>query len=162
MALLSVGSEAPDVEARRPDGSTVRLRDLRGRYVLVYFYPKDMTPGCTAEACGLNDHLEDLRTCGAEVIGVSVDGWDAHRRFQERYGLKFALAADPDRRLAAAYGVGRMLGVLPVVQRVSFLVGPDGCVVEVWPSVKPKEHAAEVLQAVRRHGGRGSGVGAPS
>lgn len=151
MALLPIGSPAPDFEARRADGSTIRLSDLRGRYVLVYFYPKDMTPGCTAEACALNERLDDLEECGADVIGVSFDGWESHRRFQERHGLRFALASDSDRRIARAYGVGQVLGILPVAQRVSFLVGPDGRIVEVWPTVKPKRHAAEVLEAVRQH-----------
>ena len=151
MPMLTPGDTAPDVEGRRPDGSALRLSDLRGRHVLVYFYPKDETPGCTAEACSLNDSLQDLAESGADVIGVSADSWDSHRRFQERHGLRFALAADPGKRIAAAYGVGRMLGVLPVFKRVSFLVGPDGRIVEVWPSVRPSTHAQEVLAAVRRH-----------
>jgi peroxiredoxin Q/BCP len=149
--LLSPGDPAPDVEGRRPDGTELRLSDLRDRYVLVYFYPKDDTPGCTTEACSLNHSLQDLTDSGADVIGVSADSWDSHRRFQEKHGLRFALAADPDKRIAAAYGVGRMLGVLPVFKRVSFLVGPDGRIVEVWPSVRPSTHAQEVLEAVRRH-----------
>ena len=157
--MLAVGDVAPDFEARRPDGSPVRLADLRGRMVLVYFYPKDDTPGCTAEACSLNDNLGDLAGSGAEVIGVSVDSWESHQRFQERYGLGFALASDQDRSIGQAYGVGRMMGVLPVARRQSFLVGPDGRVVETWPSVKPKNHAAEVLEAVRRHGAVGTEAG---
>ena len=151
MSLLSPGDAAPDVEGRRPDGSSLRLSDLRGRHVLVYFYPRDDTPGCTAEACSLNDSLQDLTDSGADVIGVSADSWDSHRRFSEKHGLRFALAADPDRKVASAYGVGRMLGVLPLFKRVSFLVGPDGRIVEVWPGVKPATHATEVLEAVRRH-----------
>lgn len=150
MSLLSTGDIAPDVEGRRADGSPLRLSDLRGRHVLVYFYPKDGTPGCTAEACSLRDSLQDLTDSGADVIGVSADSWEAHRRFQEKHGLQFALAADPDRTIADAYGVGRMLGVLPVFKRVSFLVGPDGRIAEVWPSVRPSTHAQEVLEAVRR------------
>lgn len=150
--MLQPGDAAPDFEARRRDGSAVRLSDLRGRFVLVYFYPKDNTPGCTAEACSLNDHLDDLRNSGAEVIGVSFDTQEAHQRFQERHGLGFALASDRDHAIAADYDVGRRLGVLPVSRRSSFLVGPEGRVVETWPSVSPKQHAAEVLAAVRRHG----------
>ena len=151
MPLLTPGTPAPDFEARRPDGSAVRLSDLRGSYVLVYFYPKDMTPGCTTEACSLNDHLDELQGTGAEVIGVSFDGWESHRRFQEKHGLRFALAADGAHGIAAAYGVGRMLGILPVARRVSFLVDPSGAIVEVWPAVKPRQHVDEVLNAVRRH-----------
>jgi len=151
MALLAAGTPAPDFEALRPDMTTIRLSDLRGRYVLVYFYPKDMTPGCTTEACSLNDHLDELQQSGAEVIGVSFDGWESHHRFQEKHGLRFALAADGAHGIAASYGVGRMLGILPVARRVSFLVDPRGVIVEVWPAVKPRQHADEVLESVRRH-----------
>jgi peroxiredoxin Q/BCP len=157
MALLTPGTPAPDLEARAADGRAVRLSELRGRHVLVYFYPRDNTPGCTAEACSLNRHLDELGDCGADVIGVSTDSEDSHRRFAQRHGLGFALASDQDRSISRAYGVGRVLGVLPMVQRVSFLVTPDGTVAEVWPSVTPSRHAAEVLEAVRRRGaGQGS------
>jgi thioredoxin-dependent peroxiredoxin len=150
MPLLSPGALAPDLEARTADGRTVRLSELRGRHVLVYFYPRDNTPGCTAEACSLDRHLDDLGDCGADVIGVSVDSPESHRRFAERHGLRFALASDSDRGISRAYGVGRMLGLLPLHQRVSFLVGPDGTIAQVWPSVSPARHAGEVLEAVRR------------
>jgi len=153
MALLPPGTPAPDFEARRPDGSTVRLSELRGRFALVYFYPKDNTPGCTVEACSLNRSIDDLEACGAEVIGVSFDSIDSHRQFQQRYDLRFPLAADRDHAIARAYGVPRMLGILPVAKRVSFLVDPEGRIAEVWPSVNPQRHAADVLAAVRRLGG---------
>jgi thioredoxin-dependent peroxiredoxin len=159
MALLAPGDPAPDLEARTAEGGTVRLSELRGRHVLVYFYPRDGTPGCTAEACSLNRHLDDLSGCGAEVIGVSVDGLEAHRRFAEKHGLRFALASDSDRSISRAYGVGRMLGLLPLHQRVSFLVGPDGTVAQVWPSVSPARHAEEVLEAVRRRTAGAAGAG---
>ncbi len=150
MSLLTPGDVAPEVAGRRPDGSPLHLGDLRGRWVLVYFYPKDDTPGCTAEACSLNDNLQDLTASGADVIGVSTDSWESHARFSEKHGLRFALAADPDKSVAQAYGVGRMLGLLPLFKRVSFLVDPDGRIAQVWPSVKPATHAAEVLATVRR------------
>ena len=160
MALLGIGDPAPDVTARRRDGSTVKLSDLRGRHVLVYFYPKDDTPGCTAEACGLNDNLTSLTESGADVIGVSTDSWESHQRFANKYGLEFALASDSDSSIRKAYGVGKMLGILPVTQRVSFLVGPDGTVVQVWPSVKAADHAAEVLAEVQRRSAAGSAASA--
>lgn len=151
MTLLTPGTPAPDIEARRKDGDPFRLSDLRGRSVLVYFYPKDDTPGCTTESCSLNDSLDDFTAAGADVIGVSTDDWESHGRFQEKYGLKFGLASDSDGAISKAYGVGRGAGgLLPMLKRVSFLVAPDGTVAEVWPSVKPAEHAAEVLAAVRR------------
>lgn len=159
MALLTPGTPAPDIEARRRDGQQLRLSDLRGRHVLVYFYPKDDTPGCTAEACSLNDGLDDFASAGADVIGVSTDGWESHARFQEKYGLRFGLAADSDRSIAKAYGVGRSGGVLPMAKRVSFLVSPDGTIADVWPSVQPAQHAAEVLAAVQRRSGKGPAAG---
>ncbi|MGH7723012.1 MAG: peroxiredoxin [Candidatus Dormibacteria bacterium] len=149
MALLEIGDQTPDISARRRDGSTLQLSSLRGRYVLVYFYPKDDTPGCTAEACGLNDNLSALTESGADVIGVSADSWDSHRRFAEKYGLEFALASDRDQAIRKAFGVSRMMGVLPVTQRVSFLVGPDGRIAHVWPHVNAARHPAEVLAEVR-------------
>ena len=153
MALLSIGDDAPDIEARRRDGTTVRLSSLRGRQVLVYFYPKDDTPGCTAEACGLNDNLSALTESGADVIGVSTDSWESHQRFSEKYGLEFALASDADGTIRRAYGVGKVMGVLPVTQRVSLLVGPDGKVAHVWPRVSASRHAADVLAEVQRRTG---------
>ncbi len=150
MTLLEVGDRAPDINARRRDGSSLRLSSLRGRHVLVYFYPKDDTPGCTAEACALNDNLSALTESGADVIGVSTDSWRSHTRFAEKYGLEFGLASDSDHSIRRAYGVGRMMGILPVVQRVSFLVGPDGRIARVWPHVNAARHAAEVLDEVRR------------
>ncbi len=158
MNLLTAGTPAPDIEARQQDGTPLRLSDLRGRHVLVFFYPKDDTPGCTAEACSLNDNLEDLTSAGADVIGVSTDSWESHTRFQAKYGLRFALASDADHSISAAYGVGRSAGVLPMAKRVSFLVGPDGTVAEVWPSVDPKSHTAEVLAAVQLHSGPATSV----
>lgn len=155
MALLAIGDQAPDITARRRDGSELTLSSLRGRRVLVYFYPKDDTPGCTAEACGLNDNLAALTESGADVIGVSTDSWESHQRFSEKFGLEFALASDRDHAIRSAYGVGRMLGVLPVAQRVSFLVGPDGRIEQVWPQVNASAHADEVLAEVRRRAAEG-------
>jgi peroxiredoxin Q/BCP len=150
MTLLAIGDQAPEITARHRDGSQLTLSSLRGRHVLVYFYPKDDTRGCTAEARGLNDNLAALSEIGADVIGVSTDSWASHRRFAEKYGLEFALASDSDHAIRKAYGVGRMLGSLPVVQRVSFLIGPDGRIAHVWAHVNAARHAADVLEEVRR------------
>ena len=150
MALLDVGATAPDITARRRDGTELTLRSLRGRWVLVYFYPKDDTPGCTAEACGLRDSLQELTEIGADVIGVSLDSWESHQRFADKYGLEFGLAADTDSEIRSAYGVGRMLGILPVTQRVSFLVDPEGRVAHVWPRAGTSGHAEQVLTELRR------------
>ena len=162
MALLATGDTAPDIEARRRDGTTLRLSELRGRHVLVYFYPKDDTPGCTAEACGLNDNVAALTESGADVIGVSQDSWESHQRFATKHELEFALASDRDGSIRRAYGVGRMLGILPLAQRVSFLVDPEGRVARVWPSVSPAGHAADVLAEVRSRTGPAAGAASPA
>ncbi len=153
MTPLTPGTPAPDIEARRKDGEALRLSDLRGRHVLVYFYPKDDTPGCTVEACSLNDNLDDFTSAGAEVIGVSTDNWKSHARFQDKYGLRFGLASDADGAISTAYGVGRR--VSGSLQRVSFLVAPDGTIAQVWPAVKPAEHASQVLAAVQSRAATG-------
>jgi thioredoxin-dependent peroxiredoxin len=149
MTMLPVGSLAPDIHARNADGA-ITLSQLRGRYVLVYFYPKDDTPGCVAEARALNDALDDLEGCGADVIGVSTQGESSHDKFRAKYGLRFALASDADRSIADAYGVGKALGFLPLAARQSFLVDPNGKIAHTWPRIlNPGNHAAEVLSVVQ-------------
>jgi peroxiredoxin Q/BCP len=150
MGLLEVGDKAPEVAAKDADGNDVSLSDLQGRWVLVYFYPKDDTPGCTAEACSLNDSLDDLSECGADVIGVSTQGDASHTKFRTKYGLKFALAADTDGAISKAYGAHKSLGPLSMAARISYLVGPDGMIAHVWPQVSPGKHAEEVLETVKR------------
>lgn len=148
--MLEPGSPAPDFAATRPDGSTVRLSDLRGSKVVVYFYPKDDTPGCTAQACSLRDGEMQLHAHGIAVIGVSTDDAASHERFTEKYSLPFPLAADTDKAIATAYGVwgerslyGRIfLGV----KRTTFLIGENGTIVDVIKRPDTKNHADEVLR----------------
>jgi peroxiredoxin Q/BCP len=158
MEHLAIGDAAPEITARDADGNEVTLSGLRGHWVLVYFYPKDDTPGCTIEACTLNDTLGDLRDCGADVIGVSTQDDESHGKFRAKFGLQFALAADTDGAIMEAYKVGHSMGVLPLAARVSYLVGPDGKVAYVWPHVTPKDHAAEVLETVKRLSSQTSGA----
>ena len=148
-----VGELAPEAVARDDEGREVRLGHLyREGPVLVYFYPKADTPGCTAEACSLRDEFAALSERGVRVVGVSADGPSAQRRFKEKYRLPFTLLADEDKKIVEAYGVwgeksfmGRKyLGT----NRVTFLIGPDGKIRKIWPLVKPEEHAAEVLAAL--------------
>jgi peroxiredoxin Q/BCP len=150
MGLLEIGDQAPEVRAKDADGNDVSLGGLKGRWVLVYFYPRDDTPGCTTEACSLNDSLDDLSECGADVIGVSTQGDASHVKFRNKYGLKFALAADPDGTITKAYGASKGLGPISIAARVSYLVGPDGKIAHVWPQVTPAQHAQEVLETVKR------------
>lgn len=153
LSLPLAGSPAPGFTATATDGSTIRLADLRGKPVVLYFYPRDDTPGCTKEACGFRDVYADIEKLGAVVLGVSTDPVKSHRKFTEKFRLPFPLLADEDKQIVQAYGVwgektfmGRkFMGT----NRVTFLIGPDGRIRHVWPKVKPEEHAAEVLAALR-------------
>jgi peroxiredoxin Q/BCP len=147
--VVRVGDQAPEFATRDDGGNVVRLRDLRGRRVVLYFYPKDDTPGCIKEACSFRDEIARLQQAGAVVLGVSPDGVESHRNFKEKYGLPFPLLADEDHAIAEAYGAwvekntyGRKSWG---VARVTFLIGPDGRVEHVWEKVNPEGHAEEVL-----------------
>ena len=149
---LNAGDVAPDFSAATSGGGRVSPADFKGRNVILYFYPKDDTPGCTKEACAFRDYFADFKKAGAIVLGVSPDSVKSHDKFVEKFKLPFTLLADEDKRIVQAYGVwgekmfmGRKyLGV----HRVTFLIGPDGRIRKIWPSVKPEEHAQEVLAAL--------------
>lgn len=146
---LSKGDTAPAFALPDENGKTVSSESLRGTTHFLYFYPKDDTPGCTTEACQLNDNLTQFRSLGIPVIGVSQDDATSHQAFQKKYGLQFSLLTDADHRIHEAYGAwgerpGRGVGVI----RSSFLIGPDGRVRNAWYAVKPDGHALEVLQAL--------------
>ena len=149
---LKEGDAAPDFSAATNDGSRVSLGDFTGKNVVLYFYPKDDTPGCTKEACAFRDQFADFGKKGAVVLGVSTDPVKSHDKFVKKYKLPFTLLADEDRKIVQAYGVwgektfmGRKY---PGTHRVTFLIGPDGCIKKIWPQVKPEEHAGEVLAAL--------------
>jgi len=148
--LLPVGAAAPEIVAEDPKGNEVRLSQLRGRYVVVYFYPKDGTPGCTTEACAFRDAWDRFSAANVGILGVSRDSKESHRAFMVKHKLPFSLASDEDGAIERAWGVPSTLGMS---QRVSFLVGPDGKVRATWPDVDPAQHAAQVLAAVA-DGGR--------
>ena len=149
---LKAGAAAPDFSAASNGGGKVSLADFRGRNVILYFYPRDDTPGCTKEACAFRDHFAEFKQRGAIVLGVSTDPVKSHDKFAEKFKLPFLLLADEDHRIVTAYGVwgeksfmGRKyLGT----HRVTFLIAPDGRIKKIWPQVKPEEHAAEVLAAL--------------
>lgn len=154
--MVEAGAQAPDFELVDHQGHTVRLRDFRGRRVVLYFYPKDGTPGCTREACSFRDVYGRLQRVGAVVLGVSPDPPESHGRFCERYGLPFPLLSDPGGKVAQAYGAwaektqfGRKRWG---VARTTFLIGPDGKVERVWRRVKPDGHGEEVLEALKQAG----------
>jgi peroxiredoxin Q/BCP len=144
-APLAAGSAAPDVTFQVHSGAPISLASLRGKPVVVYFYPKDDTPGCTVEAQEIRDLFEELKKTGAVVIGVSSDGADSHRAFAEKHALPFLLASDESGQLAKAFGVPLKNGR---ATRVSFVIGADGRIKRVFPQVTPKGHAAELLAAL--------------
>lgn len=145
--LIRVGQPAPEFEAVAHSGQPVKLSDLRGKVVILYFYPKDGTPGCTKEATGFRDEHQDLDAAGAVVLGVSSQDNESHREFAERYSLPFLLIPDEDLSIAERYGVGSILGFS---KRVTFLIDRQGRVAQVYDKVSPPGHAAEILQDVRQ------------
>jgi thioredoxin-dependent peroxiredoxin len=144
--LLAVGAEAPDFESVAHDGKAVRLSELRGSPVVLYFYPKDETPGCTAEAEAFRDDSAELKQLGARVIGVSLDTIESHREFAQNHGLNFPLLADTNGAIAAKYGVSTRSGF---AERVTFIIGSDGKVARVFPEVRVGGHSDEVLVSLR-------------
>jgi len=149
---LKEGDKAPDFTAPANGGHKVSLTDFKGKPVVLYFYPKDDTPGCTKEACAFRDHFAEFKKKGAVVLGVSVDPVKSHDKFASKFKLPFTLVSDEDKTIVQAYGVwgekqfmGRKyLGT----HRVTFLIGRDGRIKRIWPKVKPEEHAEDVLAAL--------------
>ena len=152
MARLEAGQPAPDFTLQADDGSTVRRSDLAGQTVALYFYPKDDTPGCTAEACEFRDMRADYDAAGIRVIGVSPDPPRSHVKFRDKYDLPFTLLSDAEHDAAEAFGVWvekSMYGKTYMgVERSTFVIGPDGTLQQVLYKVKPKGHAASVLELV--------------
>lgn len=149
---LKEGDLAPAFAAATNGGGQVSLADFRGRHVVLFFYPRDSTPGCTLEACAFRDEFAALKAKGAVVLGVSVDSVKSHDKFIAKHKLPFMLLADVDKQIVQAYGVWgekRFMGMKFLgTSRVSFLIGPDGRIKRIWPKVKPTTHAAEVLAAL--------------
>ena len=149
---LKEGDVAPKFTVATSGGGKISLANYLGKNVILYFYPKDDTPGCTKEACAFRDEFAQFKQKGAVVFGVSPDSVKSHDKFVEKFKLPFTLLADEDKKIVEAYGVwgeksfmGRKyMGT----SRVTFLIGPDGKIKKIWPQVKPEEHAAEVLAAL--------------
>ncbi|MCL6640062.1 MAG: peroxiredoxin [Candidatus Rokubacteria bacterium] len=157
--VIEEGRPAPNFSLPDAGGRTVSLTDFRGRDVIVYFYPKDDTPGCTKEACGFRDHWTELQKAGVVVLGVSADGPASHARFAAKYRLPFPLLSDPERKVMAAWGDKVLYGrKTQGVIRSTVWIGPDGTVRRRWPRVKDAvAHPAEVVRAVL-----GGGAEAPT
>jgi thioredoxin-dependent peroxiredoxin len=150
--VVEEGQEAPDFELTSDAGERVRLSQFRGKPVVLYFYPRDDTPGCTAQACAIRDSYEDFEQRGAVVLGVSPDEESSHVKFKQKYGLPFTLLADPDHEVAEQYGVWgekKYMGKTYMgVERSTFLIDEDGRVAKVMRRVKPDTHAELVLEAL--------------
>jgi thioredoxin-dependent peroxiredoxin len=150
--MVAEGELAPDFTLTSDTGEPVTLSSFRGRTVILYFYPKDDTPGCTAQACGIRDSYDDFEQRGAVVLGVSPDEESSHVKFKQKYGLPFTLLADPDHDVAEQYGVWgerKYMGKTYMgVERSTFLIDEDGRIAKVMRRVKPDTHAERVLEAL--------------
>ncbi len=140
-----VGQSAPGFKLPDQTGKLHALADYAGQYVVLYFYPKDDTPGCTKEACSFRDDLHQLEKLGAKVIGVSVDDTDSHAKFAQKYHLPFPLLADSDGKVADSYGALTNLGLIKIAKRYTFLVAPDGKLAKVYLSVDTSRHSQEII-----------------
>jgi peroxiredoxin Q/BCP len=144
----SVGSMAPEFTLTSQEGTPVSLRDYRGKWVVLYFYPKDFTSGCTIEAHNFQRDQPMYQQKGVVVLGVSVDSADSHKQFCTKEGLNFKLLADIDHRVSSAYGSLTNLGLVKFASRHTFIINPEGKIVKVFTEVNPNEHSAEVLSAL--------------
>jgi thioredoxin-dependent peroxiredoxin len=153
--MLQAGDKAPDFELPDQNGESLKLADLKGQTVVLYFYPRADTPGCTTQACGVRERSADYEAAGARVIGVSPDEPEALKKFADKYDLDFTLLADPDHSVAEAYGAWgeksmygkKYMGIL----RNTYVIDPNGRVARVLPKVQPKKHDALVLKALSSH-----------
>jgi len=151
--MVEVGQLAPDFELIADNGEKVKLSDFRGKYVVLYFYPKDMTPGCTTEACDFRDHHESFVELDAVILGVSPDPIERHQKFKEKHDLPFILLVDEDHQVAEAYGVWKLkknfgkeyMGI----ERSTFIIDKEGNIVKEWRKVRVKGHVEEALKYIR-------------
>lgn len=146
--MLPPGTPAPDIESLDQWKKPFRLAELRGHWVVLYLYAKDDTPGCTVEACAFRDQLEAFAKLGVEVVGISTQDADSHRRFAEKHGIAFRLVADADKRVARAYDA---LGILGLARRTTYLVDPDGVIRDAYRSeLDPASHVAHAKEALAK------------
>jgi peroxiredoxin Q/BCP len=146
---LTEGMPAPPFEGVDQNGNSIRLQDLRGRKVILYFYPKDDTPGCTKEACNLRDNYAALQEAGYTIIGVSADTIESHKKFAEKYNLPFSLLADPEKKIISAYqawGKKKLYGKeYEGTLRITYIIDENGIISRIIQNVKPEQHASQIL-----------------
>lgn len=152
--VLSKGMKAPEFELKDSEGNIHHLSDYKGQTIVIYFYPKDDTPGCTKEACSFRDSYADFREAGVEVIGISPDTVNSHTKFANKYDLPFTLLADPEHEVCEAFGVWGLKKSFgreyEGVYRTTFIIGPEGEIKRVFENVKPSDHSQEVLEEVKK------------
>ena len=150
MSIPAVGDPAPELALPDETGTVHRLSDQRGRWTVLYFYPKDDTPGCTKEACSFRDDLAQLEKQGAKVVGISVDDTASHARFAEKYHLPFPLLADKNGQVADSYGALRNLALIKIAKRYTFLIDPDGNIAKTYLDVDTSRHSQEIIDDLQR------------
>lgn len=154
MSALKPGDTAPEIILPAWPESELKLSDLRGRYVVLYFYPRDNTPGCTTESCDYRDRHGDFENAGAIVLGISRDSVKSHERFAGKFGLPFRLLSDSEEQACTAYDVIKIKNMygkqVRGIERSTFLIGPDGNIIHIWRKVKVRDHAAEVLATLKK------------
>src|SRR5881296_8435 len=150
--MVAVGEPAPDFALPADDGRLISPKDFRGKKVVLYFYPKDDTPGCTKEACSFRDNLARVRSKGAVVLGVSKDDLESHAKFRDKYSLSFPLLSDPEGKVLTAYGVWKEKNLYGKsfmgIERTTYIIGKDGKIEKVFPRVRVDGHVDEVLAAL--------------
>lgn len=152
---IEVGQQVPEIELTGDNGKKVKLSDFKGKHIVLYFYPKDMTPGCTTEACDFRDRHQSFAELDAVIIGVSPDSQDKHQKFKEKHDLPFLLLVDDEQKLSEAFGVWKLkknfgkeyMGI----ERSTFLINKEGALVKEWRKVKVKDHVEEALEELKAH-----------
>jgi peroxiredoxin Q/BCP len=148
--MLQIGSPAPDFNLNDAKGQSHKLSNYIGHYVVLYFYPKDDTPGCTKEACQFRDDLAQLEKLGAKVVGVSVDDSDSHAKFAEKYHLPFPLLADTDGKVAKSYGALSDLFVIKIAKRYTFLIDSKGNIAKIYTNVDTSKHSQQIIDDLKK------------
>lgn len=148
---LTVGSAAPEFKLQDQNGQWHTLGEYSGKWVALYFYPKDQTPGCTKEACEFRDNIFAFRDANAVIVGISVDDVESHKKFEQKHSLPFTLLADPGKQTVKSYGVlKKYMGTMELAKRETFLIDPKGHIAKIYTDVEPKGHSAEVLGDIKK------------
>jgi thioredoxin-dependent peroxiredoxin len=154
--MLAVGDKAPTFTLNDADGNKVKLADFKGKKVVLYFYPKDLTPGCTIEACAFRDDIGAIKKLGAVVLGVSADDEKTHQKFRAKHDLNFPLLADVNHEVSERYGAWQEKSMYGRkywgIARITYLIDEHGKIAKVWPKVKPDGHSQEVIEAIKSLG----------